>query len=66
LNPRATATPRARAREVLEDLLTDGPLPYPEIILRAPAIPNRTLFRAKNDLKVHSIKIRRDEGNVSY
>jgi hypothetical protein len=66
LGPPPLLRPRARARDILEDLLADGPLPYPEIARRAPDTNETALFRARHDLKVHSIRVRRNGTVVSY
>jgi hypothetical protein len=66
LGPRVPLPPRALTRQLLEDLLADGPLPFPEIACKIPGTNHSALFRARNDLKISSIRVRQNGTIFSY
>jgi hypothetical protein len=62
------AMPRDRACAFLEELLADGPRTSREVweAARAEGLSERTLCRAKKEVPVRSVRLRRDGALVSY
>jgi putative DNA primase/helicase len=60
--------PRAEAREVLGQILADGPMAADDVEREAKTagIAKRTLMRAKRELKVRSRRVRGDDGKFFW
>lgn len=66
--PATGQRPRARARALLEDFLQDGPRNSDEVraFAHEHRLAERTLWRAKKDLKIHSLRVHLDGRPLGY
>jgi hypothetical protein len=66
--PPTRDAPRARARDLLEDFLQDGPRNSDEVRAFAEEhhLAERTLWRAKKDLKIQSMRVHLDGRRLGY